>query len=79
MREIDTFVAVAEAERLLLLYMLEALAAPRRRSVKQRGVDGSLDRLEDERALRSAIDLYASLKDSDHSSRARDPPRPVAP
>ncbi len=68
MHEIDTFVAVAEAQRLLLLYKLEALAFPQRTS-------GSWpDRLEDKRRLAEAIVLYASLKDHQQSRGARGPP-----
>ncbi len=63
-----------ELQYLLLLYKLEALTAPRHRSVKQGKVDACLDRLEDERGLVSAIDLYASLKDADQGVGTRDPP-----
>ncbi len=69
-------IKLKKVQYLLLLAKLEAPGSPRRRSLKQREVDVDLDRLEDERALASAIDLYASLKDADQGAGARDPPVP---
>jgi len=68
--------ALEEAQRCLLRYQLEALVSPTREATGDDPVDARLDRLEHERDLRSAIDLYASLKDSEHTAGARDPPVP---
>ncbi len=75
-RKDEYVIKLKEVQYLLLLAKLEALTTSRRRSVNQGEVDAYLDRLEDERGLASAIDLYASLKDADQGAGSRDPPRP---
>ncbi len=68
--------ALEEAQRCLLRYRLEALVSPKCEATEEDPVAARLDRLEHERGLRSAIDLYAALKDSEHTAGARDPPVP---
>ncbi len=63
-----------KVQYLLLLAKLEALVSLRYRTARQEKVDAYLDRLEDERGLASAIDLYASLKDADQGAGTRNPP-----
>ena len=68
--------ALEEAQRCLLRYQLETLAFPTREATGEDPVAERPDRLEHERNLRSAIELYASLKDGTQSAGARDPPVP---
>ena len=68
--------ALEEAQRRLLCYQLETLVFPTREDADENPVAVRLDRPEHERDLRSAIELYASLKDGTQSAGARDPPVP---